>query len=119
MCCRWVCGYSMTSKPRLKLFPPDTTFAAIGYAPGVMVAGGVTVNLIVVDSSGRPKLTFAVAGSRRQLAGASSDTSASAVPGVLLVTVTVISRERSLPAFADVRIGPGAAAGRIAMSGVR
>src|SRR5438132_635819 len=87
-----MCGYSITSYPRSKVWPLAVTTARTWNSPLPALGGGFTSNRTVRDSSDRSNLIAWDGGAAVQPGGTSSRTDVSADPVVSFMTVTRISR---------------------------
>src|SRR4249920_3625793 len=120
MWARRMCGYSITSYPRLKDMPPDVTTALTRYSPAVAVAAGRTSNFTVCVSSSRVNLTTSCAGRDVQPWGSSRRTVLSPGAFASFTTVTRTSRPAAGRGAALAPVGLAARMddeGMIAISG--
>ena len=92
MCWRVMCGYSITWKPRSKVWPSAETIALTWNSPAPTLDAGLSMKRTVCDSSERVNFTGCSAGVAVHPCGTSSFTDVSAGPVVSLTTVTRISR---------------------------
>ena len=76
-----MCGYSITSKPRLYVWPPDDTIAFTWNSPALTLDAGFSMKRTVCDSSERENFTGCSAGVALQPCGSSSFTDVSAGAG--------------------------------------